>query len=44
MGEREAVGGDHAAGQVEQQISEPAEPIFDVVTEDPQEQHVAEQV
>ena len=34
----------HAAGDVEQQERDRAQPVLDVVAEDPEEQHVAEQV
>jgi len=44
VGEREPVRGDVPAEQVEDQVRELAELVLDVVAEDDQEQHVAEQV
>jgi hypothetical protein len=44
VGEREPVRGDVAAEHVEEQEGELAEAVLDVVAEDNEEQHVAEQV
>ena len=44
VGQREPVRGDVAGDQVEQQVRELAELVLDVVAEDDEEQHVAEQV
>ncbi len=39
-----AEGGEHAPGQVEQQVSDVAQAVFDVVPEHPEEKHVADDV
>ena len=40
----ESGGGDDATQQVEQQVADVSEVVLDVVAEDPEEQHVAQQM